>query len=60
MRRHPYRTSARAVAHHPEKRVRLYLGAELWTLTIGEATTLADQLVDAAEQLALAEGKRIP
>lgn len=51
MRRHPLRAEAHATAQHDEKRVRLRIGADLWTLTAGEARDLADQLHDAADQL---------
>lgn len=40
------------VTHNPsEKRVLLRLGMDVWSLTTGEATDLADRLVDHAEQL---------
>ncbi|MHD0278843.1 hypothetical protein [Rhodococcus aetherivorans] len=51
MRRHPLRAEAKVTAQHDEKRVRLRIGTDLWTLTAGEAHDLADRLHDAAEAL---------
>lgn len=52
MRRHPLRAESRVTPQHNGKRVRLRIGTDLWTLTAGEARHLADQLHDAADQLA--------